>query len=68
MKNVLLILQEDYSLAIYSILFISFGVPLILAVFGIVFHNSKPKTSKVLYIIAGVYLLISLGICGAMMI
>ncbi len=61
--------MDDLGLFILLILFFGFGVPIILAIIGAVFYaNKKRKTSKVLFIISVIYLLISLGICGSLMI
>ena len=47
------------------ILGLMFGPALILLVLGIVFKNKdNRKAAKVFFILAGVYLLISLGTCG----
>lgn len=58
---------EPY-LAIYLIiLFIIAGVPVILGLISIPFFlKKKNKMGKILLIIAGVYLLISLGVCSTM--
>ncbi len=34
---------------------------------AILYHNAKKRTAKILFIIAVVYAIISLGICGSMM-
>ncbi|MEO6346602.1 MAG: hypothetical protein ABIO60_01710 [Aquaticitalea sp.] len=65
--NVLLIMDQDYTGVIFVVLGIMFGLPLILAIIGLRNRKKNPKASKVLFIVAGVYLLISLGICGSMM-
>ncbi|MEX0291403.1 MAG: hypothetical protein AB3N14_20030 [Flavobacteriaceae bacterium] len=50
------------------ILGLMFGPALILLVLGIVFRNNdKRKTAKIFFILAGVYLLVSLGTCGYML-
>jgi predicted membrane protein len=60
--------MEGLGLLIAVILFLAFGVPIILAIIGFVlFAKKKKKPAKVLFIIATVYLIISLGICGSMM-
>ena len=48
------------------ILLIMFGPALILLIIGLVLRKNNKKAAKVLYILAGVYLLISLGICGGL--
>ncbi len=52
---------------IVAILFVMVGVPIILSLIGWWFYSKdKKKTAKILFIIAGVYLIISLGICGSL--
>jgi len=46
---------------------IMFGPALLLLIIGLVMRKNKPKAAKVFFILAGVYLLISLGICGGLM-
>ncbi|TDS18583.1 hypothetical protein DFQ03_0288 [Maribacter caenipelagi] len=47
---------------------IMFGPALLFIVIGaILFYKKKKKAGKVFMILAGVYCLISLGICGSMM-
>ncbi|GAL65430.1 hypothetical protein JCM19301_3890 [Jejuia pallidilutea] len=43
-----------------------FGPSVILAIIGFSLLSKNKKTAKVLFIIAAVYLIISLGICGAL--
>jgi hypothetical protein len=43
------------------------GPPILLTVIGLVINKNQPKAAKVLYILASVYLLIGLGICGSLM-
>ena len=45
-----------------------FGPAIILAIIGFAVLNKNKKAAKVLFILAAVYLIISLGICGSMMI
>ena len=50
------------------IFLIMFGPALVLGVVGIILLvKEKKKAGKILLILAGVYLLVSLGVCGAMM-
>lgn len=39
---------------------------IILAIAGVILRKKKPKTAKICFIIAGVYLLVGLGICGSL--
>lgn len=63
-----LILDQGYEFILYIALGIMFGPPLILGLIGRSYRRSNPKTAKIFYIIAVVYLVIGLGICGSMMI
>jgi hypothetical protein len=49
------------------ILLIMFGPALLFLIIGLVIRSKNKKASKVLFIIGGVYLLISLGVCGVML-
>jgi|TARA_R110002051_G_scaffold171982_2_gene242404 hypothetical protein len=50
------------------ILLIMFGPALLFIIIGaILFSKQKKKAGKVFMILAGVYCLISLGVCGTMM-
>lgn len=58
---------DPYFFLFLMILFIIAGVPVILGLISIPFFiKKKNKTGKILLIIAGVYLLISLGVCSTM--
>lgn len=49
------------------ILLIMFGPAILLGIIGVVLMTkNKKKPGKVFLILAGVYLLISLGVCGSM--
>ena len=43
------------------------GTSIILAIIGLIMFRKKPTTAKVLFILAGAYLLIAGGICGVLM-
>ena len=43
------------------------GPPILITIIGLVINKNQPKAAKVLYILASVYLLIGLGICGSLM-
>ena len=61
------LIEGDYTMVVVLILGVMFLVPLVLGLIGLSYRKTQPKTSKVFFIIAGVYLLISLGVCGSMM-
>jgi len=52
---------------ILLMLFLAFGVPLILIITGIALRNKNKSASKKLLIAAVVYVLIGLGVCGALL-
>ncbi|WP_040279558.1 hypothetical protein [Psychroserpens damuponensis] len=49
------------------ILLIMFGPGILLTIIGIAVYGKNKKAAKVLFIIAVVYTIISLGLCGALM-
>ena len=50
------------------IFLVLFGPALLLGIIGLILRlNAKKKVSKIFFILAGVYLLISLGTCGVLM-
>lgn len=49
------------------ILLIMFGPALLFIIVGLLIRSKNKKASKVLFILGGVYLLVSLGVCGAML-
>ncbi|MCH9660976.1 MAG: hypothetical protein K0U54_08685 [Bacteroidetes bacterium] len=60
--------MDGLGILILGIFFVGFGIPIILAIIGLILRSKGKKNSaKVLFIIAGIYLLVSLGICGSMM-
>ncbi len=53
---------------IYLILLILLGPPIFLAIIGLILFKTKSrKAGKVFFILAGIYLVVGLGICGALM-
>ncbi|WP_111308683.1 hypothetical protein [Confluentibacter sediminis] len=65
--NTLLIEVNDLGWLILLMLFLAFGVPLILIITGIALRNKNKSTSKKLFIAAVVYVLIGLGVCGVLL-
>lgn len=61
-----LIELDGLGALILFILFIMFGVPIILLIIGLTIRPKRPKASKILLISAAVYVTIGLGICGSM--
>lgn len=58
----------EFGGIIFIMLMILFGPPLILSIIGYAIRVDKPKKAKVFYILAALYLLIGLGICGSMLV
>lgn len=52
---------------VYLIIAIMLGPAIILAIIGFAVLKKNKKAAKVLFILATVYVIISLGICGALM-
>lgn len=50
------------------IITIMFGPPIVLALIGFGVKKNNPNAAKVLFILAAIYLLVGLGICGSLMI
>lgn len=48
------------------ILAIMFGPSIVLSIIGLMLYKTRKKAAKVLFIIAVVYMIISLGVCGAL--
>lgn len=48
------------------IIAIMFGPAILLTIIGLAVYKKNKKAAKVLFIIAAVYVIISLGICGAL--
>lgn len=66
--NLLLFEGGNYSGIVYFLLLILLVPPAILAGIGIILFRGKYRTGgKVLFILAGIYLIIGLGICGALL-
>ncbi len=52
---------------IYLIIAIMFGPAILLTIVGFAILKKNKKAAKVLFILAAIYVIISLGICGSMM-
>ena len=50
------------------IIAIMLGPAVLLAIIGFALRKNNKKASKVLFILAAVYVIVSLGICGSMMV
>lgn len=58
---------EALFMAIGLVLLIILSPAIILFIVGLVYRRKKPKVSKTLFILGGLYLLIGGGICGVML-
>lgn len=65
--NTLLIEVGNLDGLVLLIAAIMFGPSIILAIIGFLLLKRNKKAAKVFFILAVVYLLVSLGICGSMM-
>ena len=52
---------------VFFLVLIMIGPPALFSIIGLAVRKINPKASKVMFILAVVYLLIGLGICGSMM-
>ncbi|WP_345005430.1 hypothetical protein [Snuella lapsa] len=59
-------LEVNLDGLIFIILAIMFGPAIIMAFVGFVILKKNKKTAKIFFILAAVYVLVSLGICGSM--
>ncbi|MDO5978976.1 hypothetical protein [Flavivirga spongiicola] len=64
-----LVLEGNMNLdgLVYLILAIMLGPAILLAIIGFAIREKNKKAAKVLFILAAVYVIISFGICGGMM-
>ena len=60
--------NNNYGLAILLFLFVAFGIPILLLIFGIAIRAKRKKASNIILIIVATYAIIGLGVCGALMI
>jgi hypothetical protein len=49
------------------LIMIMVGPPIILTIIGLAVRGNNPKTAKVLFILAVLYLIVGLGICGGLL-
>ena len=61
-------LEVNLDGLIYIILAILFGPAILLTIVGFMLRKNNKKTAKVFFILAAVYVIVSLGVCGSMMI
>ena len=51
---------------VYLIIAIMFGPAILLTIIGFAILKKNKKAAKILFILAAVYVIISLGVCGAL--
>ena len=51
---------------IYLIVAIMFGPSILFVIIGLLIRKRNKKAAKILFILAAIYLIISLGVCGSM--
>ncbi len=62
----MILLEADYGAVIVMVLFIMFGVPMVLFIIGGIIRRKHKTVSNILFIIATIYMIVSLGFCGGM--
>lgn len=60
-------LEANYDAILYLVLAIMFGPAILLAIIGFALIKKNKKAAKVLFILAAIYVIVSLGVCGSMM-
>ncbi|MEM9985125.1 MAG: hypothetical protein AAF804_08520 [Bacteroidota bacterium] len=58
--------NDNLALMIFVILLFMYSPAIIMTIMGFVKLKENPKKAKGLFIAAGVYVIVGLGICGAM--
>ncbi|WAC00979.1 hypothetical protein N7U66_12285 [Lacinutrix neustonica] len=52
---------------LFMLIAIMLGPAIVLAIIGFAVKNKNKKAAKILFILAAVYVIVSLGICGALL-
>ena len=63
----MMFLEVNLDGLVYLIVAIMFGPAVLLALVGFAVLRKYKKAAKILFILAAVYVIVSLGICGSMM-
>jgi len=63
---ILLEIGNSLDFLLYLI-FLLWAIPIVMFIAGLVKLKSSPKTAKILLTISGIWLLIGLGCCGALL-
>lgn len=68
MNIILLPLEADLGTFILFSILLMVVIPALLLIIGAILHfRKKKRTAKILFIVGGIWALISLGVCGTMM-
>ena len=67
MKTVLPLEVDNLDGLVALLVLIMVGPALVLLVIGLLLRRSNKKAAKIFYILAGIYLIVGLGICGGLM-
>ncbi len=62
----MILLEPNYDAILYLVITIMFGPAILLAIIGFILLKNNKKAAKVLFILAALYVIVSLGICGSM--
>jgi len=62
----MILLEGNYDGILYLILAIMFGPAILLAGIGFILLKNNKKAAKVFFILATLYVVVSLGLCGSM--
>ncbi|WP_044401124.1 hypothetical protein [Lacinutrix sp. Hel_I_90] len=52
---------------VFLLIAIMLGPAIVLAIIGFAVKNKNKKAAKILFILAAVYVIVSLGVCGALL-
>lgn len=63
----MMIIEANFDGLVMMIMLIMFGPAVLFLIIGLSVQKKNKKAAKVFYILTGIYLIISLGICGGLM-
>lgn len=61
-----LLVEANYDAILYLVLAIMLGPAILLTIIGFAIKKKHKKAAKILFILAAVYVIISLGFCGTL--
>ena len=62
----MMFIEANLDGLVFMIFLIMFGPAVLFVIIGLMVRKKNKKSAKVFYILAGIYLVISLGVCGAL--